>query len=470
MNPRQLPLPSLTRFIREQLRRIADDRRWRIESDVLKNYNVDIEVLWNNPPQCHLLIKLANEAQFYLPLYLSSEPLADSSEIISGIIENSFWYLYDPFHQPDGLCELLTKAYKGNAGRLSFTLPERGKYSTPIHNALVNPLELSSVPLEHESYRTTHSYRYRMAVRSATSNQTCLLKRYLPRFELERGFREWNLSNRLATALVPRPLGQLFDVRSKLVLAGFYEEIQGDELELPLWRIFNLFGKEPLPEVIARLELVFGRVFTVLRGFYQQLHGFCTNKISGETIIGRIITRAERDFKALISYRPSKMVFQRTIAALRSHLEAGELHGPQPIHGNLNWHRLIWHHPPDFTDIDPRTVPGRITLTDPETVHLGFLEEDLAGLAAASRSLLLLIKKPEYNATVFSTFWRQWFGGKEKPAAVRPLLTCLRLRHLHIASHYAAAMGGNSSHNEEYDGYVLQHLRAGQLLRLPKGR
>ncbi|MCD4734333.1 hypothetical protein K8R78_08880 [bacterium] len=470
MNPRQLPLPSLTRFIREQLRRIVDDRRWRVEPEVLRNYNVDIEVLWNNPPQSHLLIKLSNKALFYLPLYLSSDPLPSYREVISGVIEGNFWYMYDPFHHPDGLRELLARAYSGNAGRLNFGLPERGKYAEPIHNALVNTLELSSVPLEQDNYKTTHSYRYRITARSATNSQSCLLKRYLPRFELERGHREWNLSNRLATALVPQPLGRLYDVRSELVLAGFYEEVQGDELELPLWRIFNLFGKEPLPWVIEQLELVFGRVFAVLRGFYQQLHSFCEEKTPEETILSRIIARAERDFKTLTSYRPSKRVFQRTIAALRDHLAAGELHGPQPIHGNLNWHRMIWHHPPDFTDVDPRVVPGRITLTDPETIHQGFLEEDLAGLAAASNSLMMLLKKPEHSATVFSVFWQQWFGNEEKPEAVRPLLTFLRLRHLHIAAHYAAAMGRDSSHNEEYDAYIFQHLHAVQFLNPSKGR
>lgn len=470
MRPQNLPLPALTHFIRKRLRQIADHRRWRVEPDVLGDYNINIEVLWNNPPQSHLLITLSNEAQFYLPLYLSSTPLPGYREMLSGVIEENLWYLYDPFHHPDGLRELLTKAYSGNAGRLNFGLPGSGRYANPTHNALVNPLELSSVLLEQDNYKTAHCYRYRIVARSATNNRSCLLKRYLPRFELQRGWREWKLSNRLAAELVPRPMGRLYDVRSDLVLAGFYEEIQGDELELPLWRIFNQLGKEPLHQVVARLEMVFGRVFAVLRGFYQQLHEFYEEKATEEVIISRIISRAQRNFKTLASYRPAKEVFQRTIAALHNHLATGAIHGPQPIHGSLDWHRLVWHHPPDLAAINPVEVPGRITLTDPETVHQGFLEEDLAGLFASSRALLILLKKPEYNATVFAVFWRQWFGDKEKPEATRPLLTMTRLQHLHIAAHYAAAMGADSNHNEEYDGYVFNHLRAGQFLGLPHKR
>jgi hypothetical protein len=458
------PLAELTRYIKEHLHVLADYRRWRLKPAVLRSTPVRIDVLWHQPPQSHLQLKLAEDLSFYLPLLIQQDKIDELGAGAEIEINDSVWRLYDPYLHPPALRALLTAARQGNAGRLNLELPRMGRFGSPGRNPLANLRRLDVEPLAGEGDEPSTNYIYRVRLESDTNRVAAVLKRYLPRERPESGRREWELATTLASELVPRPLGRLIDGRGELTLAACYEFVEGREVGELIWRLLERLTVDPFNSITARLRVIFGKTLHTLAAFYERLPDHLGDGLGGEAVLERLLAKARRDFETVKHHRPADGPFQRTLDKVREYAAAGAYHGPRPIHGDLMWRQLLWRKAPWPIPVrDPVELPGRLTLLDTESRRGGFLEEDLAGLAAANNFMLAQQGHYDYAPSVFAAFWHACADQLQALDAaltdVKPLLSLVRLRHLHDAAYYTLAQNRRLVRSEQYEGFVRFSLR-----------
>jgi len=467
--------------VKERLSLLADPRRWRITDARLKN--ADIETLWHHPPQTHLLVKVGPAAgdggfTFYLPLLLTPEkPNADGVPLTLG---DGDWFASDPFLEPPELMTLLASAGVGNAGRLRLDSPPVGPFAAAVRNPLFKPSGCEVEPLLDREGEPSTNHLYRLDVRGAGGEHVLVAKRYLPREEPGRGDREWELATALSSELVPRPVGRLADTRSGNTLVGFYEFVPGAEVGLVLWKLYGLLGVVPTGSVLARVRMVFAKSLRTLASFNDQLAQRMKCDAGRRSVNEGLFRRAEGDVRALRGYRVNLKAYRPIIAGLVSSLEGASpvFHGPRPIHGDLMWRQVVWRMGPEkVEELDPLTLPlgppeempGRLTVMDAESWREGYLEEDLAGLAAADNFMLALQERDRFAPVVFAALWHaacqahDWDEGAAR-RSLRPLLSLVRLRHLHDAAYYAGAKGENPRKTAEYDRYVRVSLHLAGLV------
>jgi hypothetical protein len=472
---------ALLKEVKERLTLFADPRRWRVPDSDLRR--AEVEVLWHHPPQSHLLARVKPAGgggfTFYLPLYLSSERLEGRGGGIALKIEDVGWHVYDPFLVPLALALLLKSAGVGNAGRFRLDPPPTGRFASPQANPLFRPAECRVKPMPKKGEEPSTNYLYNLAFRSAEGEHSLVAKRYVPRDSPERGDREWELATALSSELVPRPVGRLLDTRSGTTLVGFYEYVPGIEVGLVLWKLYELLGVVPTASVLARVRVVFAKSLRTLASFYGQSSVRFRVEADRGVVDEGIFHRAEGDVQGLRGYRTNFKAYRRIIRGLVGHLGGGEpvFHGPAPIHGDLMWRQVVWRMGPEKEEFDPMALPlgppeemrGRLTLMDAESWRAGYLEEDLAGLCAANNFMLALQERDRFAPVVFAALWHaacQANGWDETAArrSLRPLLSLVRLRHLHDAAYYAGAKGKNPKKMAEYDRYVRVSLHLAGLV------
>jgi hypothetical protein len=475
-------LTGVVEAVKGRLSLLADPRRWRVADDRLAG--AEIEVLWHHPPQTHLLVRVKPAVgdrglTFYLPLLLTPDrPPGGGVPLVIGDAER---YGSDPFLSPPELMTLLKSAGVGNAGRLRLDSPPVGPFAAAARNPLFKPAGCEIGPLLEREGEPSSNYLYRLDVRGGGGEHALVVKRYLPREEPARGDREWGLATKLSSELVPRPVGRLVDTRTGNALVGFYEFVPGAEVGLVLWKLYGLLGVVPTGSVMARVRVVFAKSLRTLASFHDQLARRMRGEAGRRPVNEGLFRRAERNVRALRGYRIDSRAYRAIIAGLVASLEGGSpvFHGPRPIHGDLMWRQVVWRMGPGRgEELDPLTLPleppeempGRLTVMDAESWRVGYLEEDLAGLAAADNFMLALQERDRFAPVVFAALWHaacQANGWDEDAArrSLRPLLSLVRLRHLHDAAYYARAKGGDDPHRTaEYDRYVRVSLHLAGLV------
>ncbi len=469
---KQPTLATITRYVKEHLHFLADFRRWRLKPAVLRTTPVKVDVLWHQPPQTHLLLGLGEGLLFYLPLLLSPERIKALGDGIEIELDQERWRIYDPYHEGAAFQALLRAVQSGNAGRLRLDMPGMGHYARAARNPLVGLRTARVQPLLDEGGEPSSNYLYKLNLRSDSSRVECILKRYLPRDKPEAGEREWRLATTLSSELVPRPLGRLRDSRSELTLGGFYELVEGEEVGALLWRLMERLGKDPFRSVLSRLRVIFGKALNTLAALYNQLDAKLSGGSERGEVVAALVEKARGDFQTVKRFHPNAQSFQRTLGKLEEYAESGAYHGPRPIHGDLMWRQILWRNAPATIPVaPPGEVPGRLTLLDTESWRWGFLEEDLAGLSAANNFMLQRLGHAEYAPGVFAALWHaavEQLGGHGETAQltdVKPLLSLVRLRHLHDAAYYTLAKSRQLVKSEEYEGFVRNSLAMAGLSR-----
>ncbi|OGD78536.1 MAG: hypothetical protein A2Y64_06515 [Candidatus Coatesbacteria bacterium RBG_13_66_14] len=472
---------SVVEAVKGQMALLADPRRWRVSDDRLSG--ADIETLWHHPPQTHLLVRVKPATDdrgltFYLPLLITPERPPEGGVPLD--IGDCECFASDPFLSPPALMTLLKSAGVGNAGRLRLDFPPIGPFATAAHNPLFKPSGCDTAPLLEREGEPSTNHLYRLDVRDAGGEHALVAKRYLPREEPGRGDREWELATALSSELVPRPVGRLADTRTGNTLVGFYEFVPGVEVGLVLWKLYGLLGIVPTGSVLARVRVVFAKSLRTLASFHDQIAQRMKCDAGRGPVNEGLFHRAEDDVRALRGYRVSSKAYRAIIAGLVSSLEGGNpvFHGPRPVHGDLMWRQVVWRMGPGKgEELDPLTLPleppeempGRLTVMDAESWRAGYLEEDLAGLAAADNFMLALQERDRFAPVIFAALWHaacQAHGWDSDAArrSLRPLLSLVRLRHLHDAAYYAGAKGDNPAKTAEYDRYVRVSLHLAGLV------
>ncbi len=477
-----VPNPTdVVEAVKGRMSLLADPRRWRVADARLAD--TDIETLWHRPPQTHLLVRVKPAAgerglTFYLPLFLTQDkPTAGGVPLTIGDGE---WFASDPFLSSPELMTLLKSAGVGNAGRLRLDSPPVGPFTTATRNPLFKPAGCDVQPLLEREGEPSTNYLYRLDMRGAGGEHALVAKRYLPREEPERGDREWKLAAALSSELVPRPVGRLADTRTGNTLVGFYEFVPGVEVGLVLWKLYGLLGIVPTGSVLARVRVVFAKSLRTIAAFHDQIARRMKYDTGRGPVDEGVFRRAEEDVRALSGYRVNSTAYRAIIAGLVSSLERGGsvFHGPRPVHGDLMWRQVVWRgEAVKGEELDPLTLPleppeempGRLTVMDAESWRAGYLEEDLAGLAAADNFMLALQERDRFAPVVFAALWHaacqanDWDSDAAR-RSLRPLLSLVRLRHLHDAAYYAGAKGANPTKTAEYDRFVRISLHLAGLV------
>jgi len=467
--------------VQGRLALLADPRRWRVADARLDD--ADVETLWHHPPQTHLLVRVRPAAgdrglTFYLPLLLTPEKPPESGVPLA--IGDGEWFASDPYLSPPALTTLLKSAGVGNAGRLRLDSPPVGPFTAAARNPLFKPAGCEVEPLLDREGEPSTNYLYRLDVRGAGGGHALVAKRYLPREEPGRGDREWELAAALSSELVPRPVGRLVDTRTGNILVGFYEFVPGAEVGLVLWKLYGLLGVVPAGSVLARVRVVFAKSLRTLASFHDQLARRMNFETGRRAVNEGLFRRAEEDVRALRGYRIDSRAYRAIIVGLVQSLEGGSpvFHGPRPIHGDLMWRQVVWRMGPGRGEAldplklplgPPEEMPGRLTVMDAESWRTGYLEEDLAGLAAADNFMLALLGTDRFAPVIFAALWHaacqanDWDSDAAQ-RSLRPLLSLVRLRHLHDAAYYAGAKGDNPRKTAEYDRYVRVSLHLAGLV------
>ena len=84
-------------------------------------------------------------------------------------------------------------------------------------------------------------------------------------------------------------------------------------------------------------------------------------------------------------------------------------------------------------------------------------------MAAANNFMLAQQGHYDYAPSVFAAFWHACVEQLEKQGAeltdIKPLLSLVRLRHLHDAAYYTLAQNRRLVRSEQYENFVLFSLR-----------